>query len=122
MGVQLNVASESGCDTCMSTTPGWAAHLKIGVTKEPALVQLLRVKILAGVGENSLEYMLVGKLIHNGDVVMFSYYEYGSKYVTIQEETSGADTNLNFCPGVTPPPYLSYGICSKNAFRIYRKP
>jgi len=42
--------------------------------------------------------------------------------VTIQGENPGDDTNLNVCPGVAPPAYLSYGICSKNAFRIYRKP
>ena len=63
-----------------------------------------------------------GQIIYNGDVVMLSHYKYDSKYVSIQGEKFGTDTTLNFCPGVTPPPYLSYGICSKNAFRIYQKP
>jgi len=58
-----------------------------------------------------------GELIYNGDVVML-YYPYEGKYVSIEKD----DTSLNFCPGITPPAYLSYGICSKNAFRIYRKP
>ena len=62
-----------------------------------------------------------GQIVYSGDVVML-YYEHGGRYVSIQGENSGDDTSLNFCPGVTPPAYLSYGICSKNAFRIYRKP
>ena len=63
---------------------------------------------------------MAGKTIYNGDVVML-YYKHGGKYVSIQGEVDGSDTSLNFCPGVVPPPYLSYGICSKNAFHIYRK-
>ena len=59
--------------------------------------------------------------IYNGDVVML-YYGPAGKYVTIEGQNYADDTSLNFCPGVTPPAYLSYGICSKNAFRIYRKP
>ena len=62
-----------------------------------------------------------GQIIYNGDVVML-YYVHDGKYVTIEGQNIGDDTSLNFCPGVTPPAYLSYGICSKNAFRIYRKP
>ena len=62
-----------------------------------------------------------GQTIYNGDVVML-YYEHDGKYVSIQGEIDGSDTSLNFCPAVVPPPYLSYGICSKNSFRIYQKP
>ena len=62
-----------------------------------------------------------GQTIYNGDVVML-YYISGGKYVSIQGKNEGDDTSLNFCPGQTPPTYLSYGICTKNAFRIYRKP
>ena len=63
----------------------------------------------------------IGQIIYNGDVVML-YHVKNNKYLSIQGENDGDDTSLNFCPGVTPPAYLSYGICSKNAFRIYRKP
>ena len=62
-----------------------------------------------------------GQTIYNGDVVMLYYYV-GGKYVSIQGQNWGDDTSLDFCPGKTPPAYLSYGICSKNTFRIYRKP
>ena len=62
-----------------------------------------------------------GEIIHNGDVAML-YYQHEDKYVSIQGENPNDDTSLNFCPGVAPPSYLSYGICSKNVFRIYRKP
>ena len=50
------------------------------------------------------------------------YYVRGGKYISIQGENYADDTSLNFCPGVAPPTYLSYAICSKNVFRIYRKP
>ena len=63
----------------------------------------------------------IGQTIYNGDVVML-YYPHGCKYVSIQGENLGGANNLNFCPGIAPPAYFSYGICSKNAFRIYRKP
>ena len=62
-----------------------------------------------------------GQTIYNGDVVMLYQIVFG-RYVSIQGEYESSDTSLNFCPGVTPPAYLSYGICSKNVFRIYRKP
>ena len=62
-----------------------------------------------------------GQTIYNGDLVMLYQILFG-RYVSIQGEYEGSDTSLNFCPGVTPPAYLSYGICSKNVFRIYRKP
>ena len=62
-----------------------------------------------------------GQIIYNGDLVML-YYAWGGKYVSIQGQFEGNDTSLNFCPGEVPPAYLSYGICSKNVFRIYRKP
>ena len=62
-----------------------------------------------------------GQIIYNGDVVML-YYEYKGRYVSIQGDNFGDDASLDFCPGVTPPPYLSYRICLNNAFRIYRKP
>ena len=59
--------------------------------------------------------------IKNGDLVML-YYPNNDKYVSIEGENYEADTSLNFCPGMTPPAYLSYAICSKNVFRIHRKP
>ena len=62
-----------------------------------------------------------GQTIYNGDLVML-YYVRGGKYISIQGENYADDTSLNFCPGVAPPTYLSYAICSKNVFRIYRKP
>ena len=62
-----------------------------------------------------------GETIYNGDLVML-YYVRGGRYVSIQGQDEGDDTSLNYCPGGTPPAYLSYGICSKNVFRIYRKP
>ena len=62
-----------------------------------------------------------GQTIYNGDVVMLYYVREG-RYVSIQGQNDGDDTSLNFCPGQAPPAYLSYGICSNNAFRIYRKP
>jgi len=62
-----------------------------------------------------------GDVVLNGDVVML-YYVHGGKYISIQGQNEGNHTSLNFCPGMAPPAYLSYGICSKNAFRVYRKP
>ena len=62
-----------------------------------------------------------GQIIYNGDVVML-YYQYEGRYVSIQGQYNEDPTSLNFCPGVAPPPYLSYGICSNNAFRIHKKP
>ena len=60
-----------------------------------------------------------GAVINNGDVVML-YYPHTGLYVSIQGENDNDDTSLDFCPGVAPPAYLSYALCSKNAFRIYR--
>ena len=62
-----------------------------------------------------------GEVVYNDDVIML-YSDSANKYVSIQGENSGDTASFNFCPGVTPPAYLSYGICSKNAFHIYRKP
>ena len=62
-----------------------------------------------------------GDTIYNGDVVML-YFPYWDRYITIQGEYYGAGASVDFCPGMPPPAYLSYGICAKNAFRIYRKP
>ena len=62
-----------------------------------------------------------GETIYNGDVVMVYQIVIG-RYVSIQGKSEGDDTSFNFCPGKTPPAYLSYAMCSKNAFRIYRKP
>ena len=61
--------------------------------------------------------------IYNGDVVMLFNINKG-RYVSIEGEhlISVTYTNLDYCPGRTPPAYLSYGICSRNVFRIYRKP
>ena len=47
---------------------------------------------------------------------------YNGRYVSIQGQYNEDPTTLDFCPGVSPPAYLSYGICSNNVFRIYRKP
>ena len=63
-----------------------------------------------------------GDTIYNGDLVMIYLPAYGSKYISIQGSTEGADTSLNSCPGSTPPAYFSYSICSNNVFRIYKKP
>lgn len=62
-----------------------------------------------------------GDVIYSNDVVML-YSNHACKYVSIQGEKHGDPTGFNFCPGITPPAYFSYGICSRNAFRIYRKP
>lgn len=62
-----------------------------------------------------------GEIVHNDDTVMI-YNDYTGKYISIQGQKNGDLSSLNFCPGVAPPAYLSYGICSKNVFRIYRKP
>jgi len=62
-----------------------------------------------------------GDVIYNGDVVMLYYVRDGG-YISIQGESAGSVTSLNFCPGIPPPEYFSYGICSNNTFRIYRKP
>jgi len=61
-----------------------------------------------------------GEVIYNGDVVMLQYRDI--YYISIQGRNDGDDTSMNLCPGKAPPAYLSYGICSKNAFRVYRKP
>ena len=61
-----------------------------------------------------------GETIYNGDLVML-YYVQGGKYVSIQGQEEKDNTSLDFCPGKAPPAYLSYGICSKNTFRVYRK-
>ena len=63
----------------------------------------------------------LGQAIHNGDVVML-HFENDGRYVSINGQNEGDDTSIDFCPGRPPPAYLSYGICSKNAFRIYKKP
>ena len=63
----------------------------------------------------------IGQIIYNGDLVMLFYVRAG-RYVSIQGENEADDTSLSFCPGLAPPTYLSYVICSKNVFRIYRKP
>ena len=62
-----------------------------------------------------------GEVVYNDDVIMLYNNNY-NKYVSIQGENNGNAASFNFCPGITPPAYLSYGICSKNTFRIYRKP
>ena len=62
-----------------------------------------------------------GEVVYNNDVVML-YNEYSCKYVFIEGEKNGDPSSFNFCPGVAPPAYLSYGICSRNVFRIYRRP
>ena len=61
-----------------------------------------------------------GLPISNGDLVML-YYPNNGKYVSIQGKYLDQNS-LDFCPGMAPPAYLSYAICSKNVFRIHRKP
>ena len=61
--MQSNLARESDCVIQMSTTLGWLVHITIAVTKEPALVQLLRVVTSLDVMEKCSEYMLVEKLM-----------------------------------------------------------
>ena len=63
----------------------------------------------------------VGQTIYNGDLVMLHLPAYGSKYISIQGSSVGADTSMNYCPGSTPPAYLSYSFCSNNVFRVYKK-
>ena len=60
-----------------------------------------------------------GQVIYSGDVIMLSYH---GRYLAIQGQNEDDDTSTNFCPGIAPPAYFSYGICSKNVFRVYRKP
>ena len=62
-----------------------------------------------------------GQTINNGDLVMLNY-PYNGTYISIQRKTTGTDTSLDFCPGMAPPAYLSYAMCSKNVFRIYKQP
>ena len=63
----------------------------------------------------------VGQTIYNGDLVMMHLPAYGSKYISIQGSSEGADTSMNYCPGTVPPAYLSYSFCSNNVFRIYKR-
>ena len=60
-----------------------------------------------------------GETIHSGDVMMLVFH---GRYITIQGNNEGDDTSLDVCPGIAPPAYLSYGICSNNVFRVYRRP
>ena len=62
-----------------------------------------------------------GQYIYSGDLVMLYVYHRG-RYISIQGLNDGDDTSLDFCPATNPPAYLSYGICSKNVFRVYQKP
>ena len=94
------------------------------MTKKPALVQLPKALTLVDAREKFSQFMLAGEQMdkqYTMVMCMVMLY-YGGRYVSIQGQNDGDDTSLNFCPGVTPPAYLSYGICSKNAFRIYRRP
>ena len=65
-----------------------------------------------------------GAIIQNSDEVMLYHEQQGMRrYVSIQgKKDNVAGTSLDFCPGVAPPAFLSYAICSKNMFRIYRRP
>ena len=60
-----------------------------------------------------------GAVIYSGDVVMLAI---GGKFVSIRGRNDEDDTSLDDCPVGEPPAYLSYGICSNDAFRVYRKP
>jgi len=84
---------------------------------------LLQARNFNNCGEEILQLYARGKkdgeVIYSGDVVMIYH---SGRYVAIQGQSEGDDTSLDFCPGTNPPAYLSYGICSKNVFRIYRKP
>jgi len=109
----------------LDTTHGWAAHTIIAVTKKTCPGTTSQGSDFNRCGGEIFRIFARGRkngeVIYNGDVVMLNYPLVG-KYVSIQGYKEGDDTSLNFCPGRAPPAYLSYGICSKNAFRIYRKP
>ena len=62
-----------------------------------------------------------GETIYNGDVVML-YVGTHKGYVSMPGRFDGDDTKVDFCPGIAPPSYLSYAMCSKYTFRVYRKP
>ena len=62
-----------------------------------------------------------GEIIYNGDVVML-YVGTHRGYVSIPGRFDGDDTKVDFCPGIAPPSYLSYAMCSKYTFRVYRQP
>jgi len=64
--------------------------------------------------------------IQNGDLVMIYFEDERSimkGFISIQGSSEGADTSISVCPGNNPPPAsLSYSFCSRNVFRIHRKP
>jgi len=84
---------------------------------------LLQARNFSKCGEEILRLYARGKkdgeIVYSGDVVMVYY---SGRYVAIQGQDNRDETSLDFCPATNPPAYLSYGICSKNVFRVYRKP
>ena len=63
-----------------------------------------------------------GEDIANGDLIMlFSSYS-NRRYVAAVGQNDGDDVTVDFCPGETPPAYLTYAFCSKNVFRVYKDP
>jgi len=63
-----------------------------------------------------------GEDIANGDLVMLYSPWIDRRYVVANGQNEGDDLTVDFCPGETPPAYLTYAICSKNVFRIFKDP
>lgn len=63
-----------------------------------------------------------GEDIANGDLIMLFSPFIGRRYVAVNGQNDGDDLTVDFCPGETPPAYLTYAICSKNVFRVYIDP
>lgn len=63
-----------------------------------------------------------GEDIANGDLVMLFSSFIDRRYVAANGQNDADDLTVDFCPGETPPAYLSYAFCSKNVFRIYIDP
>ena len=63
-----------------------------------------------------------GEDIANGDLIMlFSSYS-NRRYVAAAGQNDEDDLTVDFCPGETPPAYLTFAFCSKNVFRVYKDP
>jgi len=59
-----------------------------------------------------------GEIIYNGDVVML----YVNCMCQYKDDSLGTkQLSVDFCPGRAPPSYLSYEMCSKYAFQVYRR-
>ena len=63
-----------------------------------------------------------GEDIANGDQIMLFTPFSRRRYVAANGQNDRDDLTVDFCPGETPPAYLTYAICPKNVFRIYKEP